>query len=152
MATRATQPVLVSLVSSLRPGAFFPRFMAIGASRPVDDLVLRFVGLSVPMEFRLLVAVQAEHFFLVMDIRHAAIFSRKLGVDPASVAEGAGLALVLLYEAMAFDKSDTDAADDGSLDMAVTTGGMAASARLLENLRIEDLDLRFREPPDHPGS
>jgi len=95
------------------------------------------------MKFILLVAIQAGHPLLIMDISRAAILSGEFRINPASMAYGTGFSVVPGNELVVLDKPGADTADFGGFHMAISARGMTAPARLLENLFIEYPQILF---------
>jgi len=151
--TIATYFALVNVVGHLRQ-----RFLrldccvAVFAGRPILNHLLGEILLTVAVEFPLLVAVQAHHPFLVVDIRRSAVFTRVFRINASSVTEGAGLALIPLDEFVSLDQAQADSRNGRRFHMAPATGGVTAPAGLLEDAFIEGLQFRFGKPCHDPLS
>ena len=78
------------------------------------------IGVTVSMKTCLLMTVNADHTFLVMDIGGPAVFSGELRIDPSAVTEVTGLPLISFDKFMTFDEADTDTAHRRSLRVAVS--------------------------------
>ena len=100
------------------------------------------------MELRLPVTVETGHALLIVNIRGPTVITGIFRVDAASMADGAGLAIVLLHELVSLDQPRADAADPGRRHVTIPAGRVAAPARLLEDLFVEYLTL-FRGKPRH---
>lgn len=138
-------------VRGLRQGIirFYGR-VTIRTGRPVPHLLLGQILVAIAVQFPFLVAIKADHPLLIMNIRRAAVFPGKFRIDAPAVAEGAGLAFVLLNEFMALNEPATDPGNRRRFYMAPATGGVAAAAGLLEDLVIEYLELRLGKSRHYP--
>jgi hypothetical protein len=94
-------------------------------------------------------AVEAGHPLLIMDVGRSAEVSREFGIDPSPVTRGAGLAVIFRDEFVALEEPRADARYPWRPDVAVTAGGVAAPAGLLEDLLVEYLALIGGEPARH---
>jgi len=141
MAAVTADLVLVNAVSSFDKQFFrFDRLMAIRASRPILDGLLRQVLFPITMKFPLFMAVHAHHSFLIMNVRRTAIFTREFRIDATAVAERAGFSFIFFYEFMSLNEAETDPGNSRRFYMAPSTGSMAATARFLENMLVEGLE------------
>ncbi|OPY09356.1 MAG: hypothetical protein A4E66_01735 [Syntrophus sp. PtaB.Bin001] len=141
----------VDSVRGLRQGIlrFYGR-VTIRTGRSVLHLLLREILVAVAVQFLFLVAVEADHPLLIMNISRAAVFPCKFRINAPAVTEGAGLSFVLFDEFMALDEPGTDSGNRRRFHMAPATGGVAATAGLLEYLIIEDLELRLGKSRHYP--
>lgn len=98
------------------------------------------------MELGLRVAIETGHSFLVMNVGGTAEISREFGVYPAPMARGTGLCVIPGDELMAFEEPRAHAGYARRHNVAITAGGMAASAGLLKDLFIEYFLFFGREP------
>jgi hypothetical protein len=96
-----------------------------------------------------LVAVKADHAFLIVDVRGAAILAREFRVDPASVAQGTRFSLVPLHEGVPLDEACIDPGDYRPLDVTIAARGVTTSTGFLEHLVLKDLELRRGESGGH---
>ena len=112
--------------------------MTVPAGRPVFHFFLGTVHPAISVKLPLIVAVHAHHPLFVVDIRTTAILTDEFRVNPAAVAEGAGLSFISFHKPMTLDETNAYPADRGRLHVAVATGGMTDPAGLLEDLFIED--------------
>ncbi|OPY03608.1 MAG: hypothetical protein A4E66_02676 [Syntrophus sp. PtaB.Bin001] len=142
---------LVDRVSGLRQGIlrFYGR-VTIRTGRSVLHILLREILVAVAMQFLFLVAVEADHPLLIMNICRAAVFPSKFRIDAPAVTKSAGLSFVLLDEFMALDEPGTDPGNRRRFHMAPAAGGVAAAAGLLEYLIIEDLEFRLGKSRHYP--
>ncbi|HPC33045.1 MAG TPA: hypothetical protein P5172_07950 [Syntrophales bacterium] len=123
-------------------------FMTILTRRSCFYIVFGKITGTVTVHFLFAVAIDTHLSLLVMDIRTPPVFPRVFGINPAAVAEGAGLAFIFPDELVSFDESDPDAAYRRGLDMTTAAGGVAAPAGLLEHLVVEAFQF-FRAKPLH---
>jgi len=102
--------------------------MAFQAGRLVLHVSTAIVGDAVAMHLFRGVAVQAAHAVAIVHIGAPAIVAGKFRIDPASVAEGAGLGFVFAHEFMPVHEAGIDAGHDRALDVTVAAGSVATSA------------------------
>jgi hypothetical protein len=69
------------------------------------------VHLAVSVKLSLIVTVHAHHAFFIMDVYTTAILTDEFGVNPAAVAEGAGLPFISFHKPMTLDETNTYPAD-----------------------------------------
>jgi hypothetical protein len=117
--------------------------MASGAGWFARDFPAAGIGFSVAVEFGFRMAVHAHHALLVVNVGGTAVLAGELGVNPAAVAEGAGLAFVLFHEFVTVDEAEVHAGYDRAFYMAVAAGGMTAPAGLVEDFCVIGLLLTF---------
>ena len=98
------------------------------AAGTILDFLLRFIHCAVSVHFSLFVAIRAHHAFLIMDIGRAAVFTGKLGINPAAMTRSAGFAFIFLYEFMALQKAGGNTAHGRRFDMTTAAGGMTSPA------------------------
>jgi len=77
--------------------------MTLLAGRAILDIFTACLDGSITMSFRLVMAINAEHPFLVMDIGCAAIFTGKFGINTTTMTKRAGFCFIPPDKLMAFD-------------------------------------------------
>ena len=114
-----------------RPGLicfFLSGLVTVYTGRLILYLFSRRICLSITVKLAFIVTVDADHAFLVMDIRCAPVFTGKFRIYPSAVAEVARFPFISLDEFMSFNETDTDPAYCRSFYVAVPAGGVARSA------------------------
>ena len=89
------------------------------------------------MKFSLLVAIEAGHPLLIMNIGCTTVLSREFRVNPASVAYGTGLSVIPGDELVILDKTRTDSAHLRGFHVTIAARGVTAPAGLLKYLFVE---------------
>lgn len=121
-------------------------FMAILACRSLLDFPFGLVGIAVAVKFLFLVAIHAQHAFLIMDVRRTAVITCIFRIDATAVAKRAGFAFVLFNEFMFGNQSDADATHRRTFHMAIATGCVTAPAGFLEDFFIKRFQLFLGKP------
>jgi hypothetical protein len=100
-------------------------------------LLTGIVGLAVAVRLGFPVTVKTPHALLIVHVRRSTELPGKFRVDPAAMAEGARLSLVLLDERVTLEQAKINTADCGTLYVTITARRVTASAGLLEHLCVK---------------